>query len=76
MTVHAAIDKACEYFKVKLIHVPMLSSGKVDVKYLSRCINSNTIAIVGSAPNFPHGIVDNIPAVRRINILMLRVVFS
>lgn len=29
---------------------------------MRRLINPNTVLLVGSAPNFPHGIVDNIPA--------------
>lgn len=33
---------------------------------VSRLINSNTILLVGSAPNFPHGIIDDISALSRI----------
>lgn len=29
-------------------------------------INSNTVLLVGSAPNFPHGIIDDIPALGRL----------
>jgi sphinganine-1-phosphate aldolase len=29
-------------------------------------INPNTVLLVGSAPNFPHGIVDNIPALSKL----------
>ncbi|KAJ3299244.1 hypothetical protein HK104_009547 [Borealophlyctis nickersoniae] len=62
-TIHAAFDKASEYFKVKLVHIPVdAKTGKVDVHKVARAINRNTILIAGSAPNFPHGIIDDIPA--------------
>lgn len=33
---------------------------------MSRLINGNTVLLVGSAPNFPHGIIDDIPALGRL----------
>ncbi len=33
---------------------------------MSRLINSNTIMLVGSAPNFPHGIIDDISALSKL----------
>ena len=33
---------------------------------MKRLINPNTILLVGSAPNFPHGVVDEIPALSRL----------
>ena len=39
---------------------------KVDIPSVRRLINRNTILLVGSAPNLPHGIVDNIPALSRL----------
>lgn len=33
---------------------------------VSRLINSNTVLLVGSAPNFPHGIIDDITALSRL----------
>jgi glutamate/tyrosine decarboxylase-like PLP-dependent enzyme len=35
-------------------------TGKVLVHKVRRAINSNTVMIAGSAPNFPHGIIDDI----------------
>jgi len=60
VTAHAAFDKAGEYFRVKIIHIPMDKDGKVDTKEVRNAITKNTIMIVGSAPNYPHGIVDPI----------------
>ncbi|KAJ5899199.1 hypothetical protein N7495_003943 [Penicillium taxi] len=66
-TAHAAFIKACNYFKIKLHRVPCPEPEfKVDVHTVRRLINPNTILLVGSAPNFPHGIVDDIPALSRL----------
>jgi len=60
-TVHAAFDKACHCFGVKLVHVDVdPKTRRVDVKKMKRKINSNTILLVGSAPQFPHGSLDPI----------------
>ena len=61
VTAHAAFNKASEYFKIKLRAIPIDENYQVDLKKLKRAINSNTILIVGSAPTFPHGVVDPIP---------------
>lgn len=60
VTVHSAFDKACHYFNVKLVHVRVGDDFKVDLNGVKSAINRNTIAIVGSAPNFPHGMIDDI----------------
>ncbi|XP_010549296.1 PREDICTED: sphingosine-1-phosphate lyase [Tarenaya hassleriana] len=57
---HSAYDKAAQYFKIKLWRVPVNKDFKADVKAIRRHINGNTIMIVGSAPGFPHGIIDPI----------------
>ncbi|KAJ3416545.1 hypothetical protein HDV05_001282 [Chytridiales sp. JEL 0842] len=63
VTIHAAFDKAASYFNIKLVHIPIDSqTGKVDLKKVANAINKNTIMLAGSAPNFPHGIIDDIPA--------------
>jgi len=66
VTVHAAFDKACHYFGIKLIHIPLSSSMQVDIRKVEHAISKNTIAIVGSAPNFPHGIIDDIKELGKI----------
>ncbi|KAK4634545.1 Sphingosine-1-phosphate lyase [Fulvia fulva] len=66
-TAHTAFRKAGEYFKIKIHLVPCPEPKyQVHVPSVSRLINSNTILLVGSAPNFPHGIVDDIPALSRL----------
>jgi len=60
VTGHAAFDKAASYFKIKLVHAPLGPDYKVDVNAVRKLINKNTILIVGSAPGFPHGVIDPI----------------
>ncbi|XP_068486029.1 sphingosine-1-phosphate lyase isoform X1 [Phaseolus vulgaris] len=57
---HSAYDKAAQYFNIKLWRAPVDKNFKADVKAIRRHINKNTILIVGSAPGFPHGIIDPI----------------
>ncbi|ODV95833.1 hypothetical protein PACTADRAFT_79929 [Pachysolen tannophilus NRRL Y-2460] len=60
-SIHAGVDKAAFYFGIKLHHIPLdKETYKVDMNKLKKFINSNTILICGSAPNFPHGIIDPI----------------
>ncbi|KAL0421584.1 UNVERIFIED_CONTAM: Sphingosine-1-phosphate lyase [Sesamum latifolium] len=60
VSAHSAYDKAAHYFKIKLWRVPVDQDFRADVKAIKRHINRNTILIVGSAPGFPHGIIDPI----------------
>lgn len=57
---HSAYDKAAQYFNIKLWRVPVNKEFQADVKAIRRFINKNTVMIVGSAPGFPHGIIDPI----------------
>jgi sphinganine-1-phosphate aldolase len=67
ITIHPAFDKACEYFRIEIIKVPVDGkSGKVCPAELERYINQNTIAIAGSAPNYPYGTVDPLEALSEI----------
>lgn len=67
ITVHAGFDKAAYYFKMKLVHAPIDPiTKKVDLKAMRRLINRNTVLIVGSAPNYPHGIIDDIEGLSKL----------
>ena len=59
-TVHAAFDKASQYFGIKQIRIPVTAEFKADLNATRKAITRNTIVIVGSAPAFPHGIIDPI----------------
>ncbi len=60
-TSHAAFDKASQYFNIKMIRVPVDSDYKADVTATRKAITRNTVVVVGSAPSYPHGIIDPIP---------------
>jgi glutamate/tyrosine decarboxylase-like PLP-dependent enzyme len=58
---HPSFDKAADYFKVKLVKVPVDSeTHRADVNAMKNAITENTILIVGSACDFPRGVVDPI----------------
>jgi glutamate/tyrosine decarboxylase-like PLP-dependent enzyme len=59
-TAHSAIDKGAYYFDVKVRHAPIGPDFRVDLKAVKKLINRNTILIVGSAPQYPQGVVDPI----------------
>ncbi len=59
-TAHAAFTKAGDYFGIKVIRIPVGEDFRADVSATRDAISENTIALVGSAPPFPHGIVDPI----------------
>ncbi|XP_060576368.1 sphingosine-1-phosphate lyase 1-like, partial [Ruditapes philippinarum] len=61
VTVHAAFDKAAEFFHMKITHIPVDPvTCKVDIRKMKRAINGSTCMLVGSAPQFPHGSIDPI----------------
>lgn len=57
-TAHPAFHKACQYFKVKPIIIPVNGKFEADTEAIKKAITSNTVMIVGSAPSYPHGIMD------------------
>jgi len=57
-SVHVAWEKAARYFGVKMVHAPLRSDLRVDVDAVKKLINKNTILLVGSAPSYPHGVID------------------
>ena len=60
VTAHPAFDKAGSYFDVRMVHVPECADFRADVDAMRRAITANTIMMVGSAPSYPHGVVDPI----------------
>jgi glutamate/tyrosine decarboxylase-like PLP-dependent enzyme len=60
ITAHAAFEKAAAYFNIKLKRIPVDADYRADVTAARKAVSRNTIVIVGSAPSFPHGMVDPI----------------
>lgn len=57
---HPALDKAAHYLGVKTVRTPLDSSYRADLDAVREAINDNTIMLVGSAPAYPHGVIDPI----------------
>ncbi len=60
ITAHAAFDKAAHYFNIKMVKVPLKDDLTVDIEKYRAAFTENTIVAIGSAPAFPHGLVDPI----------------
>jgi len=50
---------------VRIVRTPLTADFRADVDAMRRRITSNTIAIVGSAPCYPYGVIDPIEETRR-----------
>ena len=61
VSAHPAFDKAGQYFGIELRRTPVDEHFVADVRAMEKAIDKNTIALVGSAPGFPHGVIDPIP---------------
>ncbi len=59
-TAHVAWFKASEYFEVAVRLLPLDDDFRADVNRLERMVNRNTVMILGSAPEYPHGMIDPI----------------
>ena len=64
---HAAFFKACYMFRAKCIKIPLdPKTYQVDLNKVKKAINKNTACIVGSCPNFPHSLMDDIEGLNEI----------
>lgn len=67
VTAHTAFDKSAKYFGMFTKLVPIdPSTTEVDIRAMERAINRNTVMLVGSAPNYPYGTMDNIEAIAKL----------
>ena len=66
-TAHAAFFKACQYFDVQPVVVPVdPETFRADPDAMAAAITPNTILLVASAPSYAHGMVDPIGAIGEI----------
>lgn len=63
---HPAFAKAAKYFDLDVVHIPLADDLRADVKAAERLVDDRTALVVGSAPNYPHGVVDPIPELSEI----------
>jgi sphinganine-1-phosphate aldolase len=63
VTAHAAFDKAARFFDMPLVRVPVGADYRADPAALAAAVTERTAVVVGSAPSFPHGVIDPIPQI-------------
>lgn len=63
LTAHAAFDKAAHYLGIKIKHIQLNEDTTVNIAAMKRAISRNTCLLVGSAPNFPYGTLDDITSI-------------
>ena len=61
-TAHPAFHKACYYFGLKAVVVPVGEDFRAIPSEMEAAITPNTILLVGSAPSYPQGVMDPIEA--------------
>jgi glutamate/tyrosine decarboxylase-like PLP-dependent enzyme len=59
---HPAFDKAAHTLDLEMRRVPVDPDGRANVAAMKAAVDSNTVAMIGSAISFPHGVIDPIEA--------------
>lgn len=59
---HVALEKAAHLFGLRVRHADLDDGFRVRVDHVKKLINSRTVMIVGSAPQYPQGVIDPIEA--------------
>jgi len=60
VTAHPALDKGAHLMGIRLVKAPLGDDWLVDTGWVRAHVNANTIALVGSAANYAHGLIDPI----------------
>ena len=69
ITAHYAFEKACEIFGVKCIKISLdKKTYQINLSLVEKNISKNTICLVGSFPNFPHCVSDDIEKLSKLGI--------
>ncbi len=63
VTAHAAFDKAARFFDMPMVRVPVDGGYQADLTAMAGAVTERTAVVVGSAPTFPHGVIDPIPQI-------------
>ena len=63
---HPAFNKAAALLGLEPVRLPQGPDWRADVAAMAAEVTPDTIAIVGSAPSWPHGLIDPIPAIAAI----------
>ena len=65
-TLHPAFDKAASLMDLQIRRIPVGQDWRADIVAMEAAIDADTILLVGSAPNFPYGMIDPIAELSRI----------
>ena len=57
---HAAFHKGGHYFGLDVVKVDVGPDFRADVEAMANAITDRTVLVVGSAPQYPHGVIDPI----------------
>ncbi len=57
---HPALLKGAHYFGLTPVRVPVGPDLRADVRSMGEAITDRTVLMVGSAPSYPHGVIDPI----------------
>lgn len=61
VSAHAAFHKAAHYFGLTVRRVPVRDDWRADVDAAAELVGPDTVLVVGSAPQYPQGVIDPIP---------------
>jgi len=60
VTAHVALEKAGHLLGIKVLKAPLTNDWVADVDWIRAHVTKNTVALVGSAANYAHGLIDPI----------------
>ena len=66
ITAHPGHSKAFHWFDIDAVIAPVDENQKVDLDFVRANINEHTVALVGTAGTYPHGVIDPIPELGQI----------
>lgn len=66
VTGHPGINKGCHYVGLDVVQIPFDEHKKMSISHLKAAISSKTVAVVCSAPQYPYGVVDDVPEIAAI----------
>ena len=55
---HAAFEKGAHYFELENRRIPVRDDWRADVDAMAAAIDDETVLVVGSAPQYPQGVID------------------
>jgi glutamate/tyrosine decarboxylase-like PLP-dependent enzyme len=58
---HAAFHKGAHYFGLEMRKIPVRPDWRADARATADAVDEGTVLVVGSAPQYPQGVIDPIP---------------